>query len=83
MSASYKNNGLNYRNEWVKIGNKNYQVLNLPKKDYGKILHALDTNLNINDNVGDILTRYDDNNAYTFLKTAPTEYKFIKREKLK
>ena len=82
-SASYKNNDLNYRNEWVKIGNKNYRVLNLPKKDYGKILHVLDTNLNINDNVGDILTRYDDNHAYTFLKTAPTEYKFIKREKLK
>ena len=83
MSASYKNNDLNYRNEWVKIDGKDYRVLNLPKKDYGKILHALDTNLRIDDNVGDVLTRYDDNYAYTFLKTAPTEYKFIRKVKIK
>lgn len=74
---------LNSRNEWIKINGKDYQILNLPKKNYGKILHILDTNLKINDNIGDVLTRYDDNYAYTFKKIAPTEYKFIKRVKLK
>lgn len=74
---------MKYRDEWVKIGNKDYRILNLPKKDYGKILHSLDTNIKINDNIGDVLTRYDDKYAYTFQKTAPTEYKFIKRRKIK
>lgn len=76
-------NGLKYRNEWVKIGGKDYQILNLPKKDYGKILHVLDTNIKIDDNIGDVMTRYDDKYAYTFQKTSPTDYKFIKRVKLK
>lgn len=76
-------NSLKYRDEWVKIGNKDYRILNLPKKDYGKILHSLDTNIKIDDNIGDVLTRYDDKYAYTFQKTAPTEYKFIKRRKIK
>jgi hypothetical protein len=76
-------NSLKYRNEWVKIGGKDYQILNLPKKDYGKILHVLDTNIKIDDNIGDVMTRYDDKYAYTFQKTSPTDYKFIKRVKLK
>ena len=76
-------NDLKYRNEWVKIGGKDYQILNLPKKDYGKILHVLDTNIKIDDNIGDVMTRYDDKYAYTFQKTSPTDYKFIKRVKLK
>ena len=85
--VEFRNNGLanalKYRDEWVKIGNKDYRILNLPKKDYGKILHSLDTNIKIDDNIGDVLTRYDDKYAYTFQKTAPTEYKFIKRRKIK
>lgn len=82
FSFTGKNNDLNYRNEWVKIDGEDYRVLNLPKRNYAKILHVLDTNIKINDNIGDVLTRYDDENAYTFIKTAPTEYTFIKRTKL-
>ena len=74
---------LKYRDEWVKIGNKDYRVLNLPKKDYGKILHILDTNIGIDDNIGDILTKYDGSKEYTFKKTGPYEYKFIKQRKIK
>ncbi len=83
FSFTGKNKDLNYRDEWVRIGHKDYRVLNLPKKDYRKILHVLDTNLKIDDNIGDVLTRYDDNYAYTFKKISPMEYKFIKRVKLK
>ena len=83
MSASYKNNGLNYRNEWVKIDGKDYRVLNLPKKDYGKILHIIDTNINQDDYVGQLINANDDSYHYTFQKVSPIDYKFIGRKKIK
>jgi hypothetical protein len=74
---------LKYRDEWVKIGNKDYRVLNLPKKDYGKILHILDTNLSKDIPIGEVLEKSDSNYLYKFQKVSPTDYKFIKRTKLK
>lgn len=74
---------LKYRDEWVKIGNKDYRVLNLPKKDYGKILHILDTNLSKDIPIGEVLEKSDANYLYKFQKVSPTDYKFIKRTKLK
>ena len=76
-------NSLKYRDEWVKIGNKDYRILNLPKKDYGKILHNIDTYLKPDDMIGETVDWSDDMYKYTFQKTSPTDYKFIKRKKLK
>lgn len=76
-------NSLNYRDEWVKIDGKDYRILNIPKKDYGKILHIVDTYLKPDDMIGETITKSDDMYKYTFQKTSPTEYKFIKRQKLK
>lgn len=76
-------NSLNYRDEWVKIDGKDYRILNIPKKDYGKILHIVDTYLKPDDMIGETITKNDDMYKYTFQKISPTEYKFIKRQKLK
>ena len=76
-------NSLKYRDEWVKIDGKDYRVLNLPKKDYGKILHILDTDLSKEIPIGDVLEKSDANYLYKFQKTSPTDYKFIGRKKLK
>ena len=83
FSFTGKNNNLNFRNEWVKIGGKDYRVLNLPKKDYGKILHIIDTNINQDDFIGETKRRTDDKYEYTFQKISPIDYKFIGRKKLK
>jgi hypothetical protein len=76
-------NSLNYRNEWVKIDGKDYRILNLPKKDYGKILHIVDTYLKPEDMIGEVIDWSDDLYKYTFQKVSPTDYKFIRRRKLK
>lgn len=77
------NDSLKYRDEWVKIDGKDYRVLNLPKKDYGKILHILDTDLSKDIPIGEVLQKSDANYLYRFQKTSPTDYKFIGRKKLK
>ena len=64
---------MNYRNEWVKIDGKDYRVLNLPKKDYGKILHIIDTNINQNDYIGQLINANDDLYHYTFQKVSPIQ----------
>ena len=74
---------LKFRDEWIRIGDKDYHILNLPKKDYGKILHIVDTYIKPDDMIGETITKSDDMYKYTFQKIAPTEYKFIKRRKLK
>lgn len=74
---------LNYRNEWVKIDGKDYQILNLPKKDYGKIIHIADTYIKPEDMIGEVIRKTDDMYEYTFQKVSPTDYKFIGRKKLK
>lgn len=83
LYSKITDDNLKYRNEWVKIDGKDYRVLNLPKKDYGKILHILDTDLSKDIPIGDVLEKSDANYLYKFQKTSPTDYKFIGRKKLK
>ena len=76
-------NDLKYHNERIKIGGKDYRILNLPKKDYRKILHILDTDLSQDIPISEVLEKSDANYSYKFQKTSPTDYKFIGRKKLK
>lgn len=48
---------MKYRDEWVKIDGKDYRILNLPKKDYGKILHIADTYIKPDDMIGEVIKK--------------------------